>query len=619
MAFDPDKYLTEKKAEFNPDSYLASKTSPQEAPGYVETAARGLGQAAFGLGDELEGAVKASLSQNDTKNWLDRYRDERDKARQANALAAQTNPKTFYSSELGGGLATSLIPGALGLKGLQGLAAVGALTGLGSSNSDLTKGDVIPAAVSSGAGALGGAAFHYFPKTTGTTIGGLLGGSMAKQDLREGNYGTAGAKLLAGLAGGRLLGGLAAKNPVVAEEGVPAELQGTTEAIEQSPLKAQISEAFKSGKAGEGFNKSKNVLSREAAKEQDAISGIKGVFDEAEGKLLSEKKALLESAQNVLQPEPEKVSQIPSFLDFASKSGEVSKRDLQEVAQVLDQYAQGGLSPKVADMARRKLQQMASSIQDPNVRGSISGVADELESGIEKAIPGYGEANSNIHQFLKSGRETLLSRGKNPEVSKLQIGGLHKEDLKTEQELSRILGSLRNYKQGATQESQGAVDKTMQSLSNLFEENPDLAKKVGINLPGLEKQIYTAADQNAVANKLLPGTFGDLKPGNSILGVPIPAEKGILKGANLIGQAIKKSSDLYRLPKEGLMDTATKLQNSGVPGLSSVGEGLSKALESGDQHKTNATLFTILQNPSARKFLGYSPENESKPGDNFGQ
>lgn len=567
-------------------------------PGILENAgqtasdlARGAGQGlSFGFSDEAMGgaqALKDIISDpSKAQDFLKLYRQHQQEEQTANEAAAKRSPIAYNIGDYGSTLASGLLTGGgslagrVGAKGLAQLALKGGLTG--------------------GAQALG--------RSTNTIEGNPQG---LASDVTTGT--TAGAIL------GPILGKTFEKAPGSA---VSAEMKAINQAeqgaITQSPMKSQIAEAFNAGKIGQGYNKSKDVVSREAAKEQSSISGIKNVFDDAETKLLKDKKELLDTATSVLKPEPEKISQIPSFLDFASKSGEVSKRDLQEVAQVLEQYSQGGLSPKAADAARRKIQQMASTVQDPNVRGSLNGVADELESGIEKTVPGYGDINSQIHQFLKSGRETLLSRGKDPQVSRIQIGGLAKEDLKTESELGRILGSLRNYTPNTTKESQGAVDKTMASLSNLFEENPDLAKKLGINLPGLEKQIYNAADQTAVANKLIPGALGDLKPGSGMLGIPQFGEKGLLKGANLAGQATKKSSDLYRLTKDGLVNTAQQLQNSGVPGLSSVGEGLAKALESGDQHKTNATLFTILQNPTARKFLGYSPENQSK-GDNFGQ
>lgn len=558
-----------------------SSPEPDQSGGALQTAsdlARGAGQGlSFGFSDEAVGAARALkdiLTDPNAQSFLKQYRQHQQEEQQANEAAAQRSPIAYNVGDYGSTILSGLLSGGaapaakLGARGLANLAlkgaAIGGAQGLGRSTQTIEEN---PTGLASDV-------------AQGATVGAVLA---------------------------PLLGKVFEKAPVSA---------AAAEEIEQSPLKAQIGQAYRAGKAGEGFNKTRDVISREAGKEQGAISGIKDVFDTAEGKLLSNKKGLLESAEAVIQPEPDKVSQIQPFLDFASKSGEIAKKDLQEVADSLQLYAKGGLSPKAADATRKKVQEMASSVQDPNVRGSLVNLADELESGIEKTVPGYGEANSNIHEFLKAGRETLMSRGKEPEVSKLKVSNLGKEDLKTEQELQRILNTLRNYKEGATKESQGAVDKTMSNLQNLFDQNPDLAQKLGVNLPGLEKQIYNAADQTAVASKLIPGSLGDLKPGSALFGLPAVGEKGLLKGANIAGQAVKKSSDIYKLPKEGLAAAAQKLQASGVPGITSLGEGLASTLENGDPHKTNATLFTILQNPTARKLLGYSPENQSQ-GENY--
>lgn len=564
---------------------------PDQSGGALQTAsdlARGAGQGlSFGFSDEAVGAARALkdiLTDPNAQNFLKQYRQRQQEEQQANEAAAQRSPIAYNVGDYGSTILSGLLSGGaapaakLGARGLANLALKGAAIG--------------------GAQGLGRSTQTIEENPTGLA-----------SDVAQGA--TAGAVLAP------LLGSLSSKfssTPVQKE--MDAINKAASGSIEQSPLKAQLSQAYQAGKAGEGFNKTRDVISREAGKEQGAIKGIKDVFDTAEGKLLSNKKGLLESAEAVIQPEPDKVSQIQPFLDFASKSGEIAKKDLQEVADSLQLYAKGGLSPKAADATRKKVQEMASNVQDPNVRGSLVNLADELESGIEKTVPGYGEANSNIHEFLKAGRETLMSRGKEPEVSKLKVSNLGKEDLKTEQELQRILNTLRNYKEGATKESQGAVDKTMSNLQNLFDENPDLAQKLGINLPGLEKQIYNAADQTAVASKLIPGALGDLKPGSSLFGIPSVGQTGLLKGANIAGQIVKKSSDIYKLPKEGLVAAAQKLQESGVPGITSLGEGLASTLEHGDPHKTNATLFTILQNPTARKLLGYSPENQSQ-GENY--
>lgn len=593
MAFDPDKYLAEKQSEFNPDAYLASKPSqvtpatPEQSGGALQTAGDlvrgGVQSASIGFSDEAIGGARAlkDIISDPSKiqDFLKLYRQHQQEEQTLNEEAAKRSPIAYnvgdYGTSIGLGLLTGGIApvGKLGLKGLMRLAGKGA--------------------------AIGGA--EAFGRSTNT--------------MEENPSGLAGDTLTGSTAGAVLAPAVGAIFNRAPKNVKLAEIEA--QKIQQSPFKAGAAEAWKTGTEGQGFNKSQKVLSREKGKLDTAVSGITKTFDDAEDILNKEKAKLFDVADNsvVVRPRPEKTSQIPLFSELTSKSAE-AKRALGNVVDDIELYKQGGLSPRAAETARLKLKDAASNVQDPNVRASIYNMADELKSETEKVIPGLEKANSDIHQFLTRGRETLLSRGSDQSVSHVNASDI--SSLTTEQRLKELLGSLRNYKENATLNAQGAVDKTMQGLGTLFEENPELAKKIGINLPKLQKQIYTAADETTLRNKLIPGALGDIKPGAGLLGIPSFGEKGVLKGLNLAGQLVKKGSDLYRLPKEGLMDAAAKLQNSGVPGLSSVGEGLLKAISTGDQHKTNATLFTILQNPSARKFLGYSPENEAK-GDNFGQ
>lgn len=138
---------------------------------------RGLAQGAtFGLRDEGAGALAspsgalkeiankfgAGYSDQDVSD----YEKERDASRQLDATAKAANPKSYLGGEIGGGVATSFVPG-LGLAGDTSLlgaagsaAAQGAAYGVGGSESDNIGGLARDAAVGAGTGAAGGAIGH---------------------------------------------------------------------------------------------------------------------------------------------------------------------------------------------------------------------------------------------------------------------------------------------------------------------------------------------------------------------------------------------------------------------------------------------------------------------------
>lgn len=136
-------------AEVDWQKYLPQK------PGYIESALRGLKQGAtFGFGDEITGALESALTSKT-------YKQARDEARANDAAAAEANPLTYGAGEIGGGLATTLATGGAAggaLAGLKGAALAGAAYGAGSSDADLTEGDVgglaRDTAIGAGVGAL---------------------------------------------------------------------------------------------------------------------------------------------------------------------------------------------------------------------------------------------------------------------------------------------------------------------------------------------------------------------------------------------------------------------------------------------------------------------------------
>lgn len=130
----------------------------EEEPGRLEALLRGVKQgASFGLGDEITGALESAFTDKT-------YRQARDEARAADAAAQEAHGGYFAGGELGGGLATALIPGGLaakaGLTGLKGAAALGAAYGVGDSTADLTQGDVGGVLKDAALGAGAGAAVH---------------------------------------------------------------------------------------------------------------------------------------------------------------------------------------------------------------------------------------------------------------------------------------------------------------------------------------------------------------------------------------------------------------------------------------------------------------------------
>jgi hypothetical protein len=160
--------------------------APDE-PSTLEAVARGVKQGVtLGFGDEITGALESALT---TKT----YKQARDEARANDEAAKKAHRWGFGIGEVLGGAAIP-VPGA-GVAGVAGMAirgaAVGAASGLGNSEADLTEGNI------------GGAAKDV---AYGAGIGGILGAGVgaAGEKIVGGAEARSAARLAEGEGGGKV-------------------------------------------------------------------------------------------------------------------------------------------------------------------------------------------------------------------------------------------------------------------------------------------------------------------------------------------------------------------------------------------------------------------------------
>lgn len=157
--------------------------------------ARGAAQGAtFGFADEIEGAGRAAIQDvafgpSKLSELPERYAARRDASRAEYERAREESPGSYTAGEVAGGIGTAFIPGLgwanaakVGMipKIVQG-AKIGAVQGLGTSTSDLTKGQFGDAAEDVGTGAaLGGATAGVLDRL-GAAVKGITPTSVAKK------------------------------------------------------------------------------------------------------------------------------------------------------------------------------------------------------------------------------------------------------------------------------------------------------------------------------------------------------------------------------------------------------------------------------------------------------
>lgn len=149
---------------------LRKRPEDKTSPGVA--AALGASQGlSFGFGDEIAGAAKAGydtvFGEDKFSDLPDTYRRERDVERQRLSKAEKDQPGAYLGGNIAGSVGSAFIPGVgqamLPVKGaslganLLRAGAAGAVTGLGASQADLTKGEVGKATEDTFIGGLTGA------------------------------------------------------------------------------------------------------------------------------------------------------------------------------------------------------------------------------------------------------------------------------------------------------------------------------------------------------------------------------------------------------------------------------------------------------------------------------
>ncbi len=165
----------------------------REPPGMAEAAGRGAVQgASLGFGDEIAALVDYGVSKvplvRDAAGAIDKatggsgaglpiddptktYQERRDSYRGANRAAEDAHPVAYGAGEIGGGLATSVVPGATAVRGAGAVRAgvtaakIGAASAAGNSTADLTQGEIGQFATDVG---------------TGTVVNGVVGAAAGR-------------------------------------------------------------------------------------------------------------------------------------------------------------------------------------------------------------------------------------------------------------------------------------------------------------------------------------------------------------------------------------------------------------------------------------------------------
>lgn len=589
-AFDPSKPFEVAKPPFNPDAphdivHIPDlMVSPDISK--TESALRGAAQGAtLGFADELAGAGetagKTLLGDEQIEDIVKNYKKHRDESRKNFKLAEETNPKTYLAGNVGGGLATALVPGASALTGIGGMALAGGVAGLGTSDSDLTNPslqNIENAAIDTGKGAaLGG-------------VIGLAGKGISKYVGKE--FGQ-------GLKGNMLVG-------EEARRGVSKEAEDTGKNIAQS-LQNEMNTQATAQRA--------QLASEDALGQTKDITSVLGPQNTMDGSQLDQ---ILSSLPKGATPKQiaERDALEKTIKNIKGWTNTPSQMTADDLEKLLAGKSNTTLNATELNSAKQALGGMAytDEVKDPKLAGALKQIYSTLKS-----------SESPEKQAIDKKLSSLINA-----QDVFNTGGLGYDEFGQAKELTPFLKRL----EATTDAGDTARMRLQEGIDNVKNVNPELASDIQDKALNVADKYQTAKDLNSSSPSIF-GSAGKMaikaapmganiagyaasKANQSLGEVPQALAQSISKPVNIAAKLSGATAEEYNAPdvskspavfsknistmdNDELGQVADRLSQDSS--LSSVAEFLQKSIQNNNAQQKNAALFSIMQNPKARKLL----------------
>lgn len=505
------------------------------------------------------------------------------------------------------------------LEGASEKAPVASLVG------ELAGGLALPVGVlgAAGKGAVGAA--KWLPKiATGAGMGAIAGGLGSKGTI-EGDDSLLGKDILTGAAIGGTAGP-AIEKVVGSLPGLASKISektGLTGVIENYPTLRQTKTALNEGLAGrpilgeKGLFLRQNQLNEASSQLDNPLMRGRKIINEKFSEVLqnSPPLTLTSELQNDLQVTKKLLNANKTNLglgidDLPSMQGKIATNENKGMEKIIDEALATG---KIEPQKLKELQKFARDNQGSFHAGNADEYLESLNNTAKAMldrVPGYKEINSQFGKY----EDVLSSFAKKVPVDQLESFGKKASGEKLYKTSEDVISKATlPYDVGKKQAEQ--LRSLGENLTELGRGDPSLLEKMGISdVQSFINNAKNASDIQSVGKTLRSsGQFGQTS-GFSIGGL---SRAGMQGGALLVGSTANKLSNmgstLAKMPSQGLNDLAQRLSTN--PITKHLGDGLANAVAAapGSASK-NAILFTIMQNPTARKtareFVGVDEEKE---------
>jgi len=526
----------------------------------------GLQGATLGLSDEGAGVlgVASNLGEvaqadehiNKIKELYDRYRDIE---RQRNKLAEETHPGTYMAGNVAGGIATTPFTGGLLGVGLKGAALTGAVAGFGTSEAEapleMAKDTALGAGLGYAGGKIGESISKYVSPAALETKAGANVGNKLKIYTEPSRRAEIGKQLL---KTGALKEGVT-EEAVNKVSGVLSDIENK----ELQPLLSRVSKDLSENLSNEQIDKSVGSLSSKltslADEALDSIKNRSWKIDEFNEEVGPKLKSFIRRAKEI--------GNDPVALNELKRE---ASDEAEKLYSKIQKYRQTSTPIPSADENWEAMARKINAV----IKNHIEDLGDLAEQGLGQEIKDINAKSGSLITGKGAMRASLIKPEQGPKLSKFY-------EYLMSPKYAAAKDVAKNIGPGLTK-----ANMEMSLAEKLNKPLPIINKAIGENLaPVVEK----------VGEKVVSGT---------------PSIENLEK---LTGSQQRTSSDfdkdtpqtvsrtLYSQSNDQLKTLADSLSSD--PSFSHSGAALNKALSENNMASKNSILFSLAQNPKARKLL----------------
>jgi len=541
--------------DFQPDAPLVEELKIEREKELEALKLGALQGASLGFADELEGGLQAGkeVLVGDAKlaNLLDEYRRQRDLARAEYEQAKLDAPNAFLAGELAGGVGSAVLTGGLGA-GVRGAAAMGAIAGAGSSDTDVTGLDpeqlkeMASDAATGGAvgGALGAAA-----KGVGSVISRASnpdkGGYLSKL-VESYKRGTKGQDLTSKKAAQEMADELLASGESVLEDLGSAEARASKD----------YGNVVASGKENLKLDEFKKIL--------------KGYSES------------LETIKNVTSS-PDDLALINSFITEVDSVVKDPKINYEKIKNLGNKLKGGG-----------ELGQKAKDFYD--LTNKLTELSTDLTKNIKQNLPGLDSASKKVHEIKNI--KSLLG-----DYSKYNAKEVLNKEAQTAANISKsedatLAGAKVRELLGRMKEIPEVNQENITRIVDLSD-SLKLAKEVQKPIDNISKLAPTVALKAANVAGSTPVLKGAVEATKGVIKATPAVSQGVARVAQQDSEGFASRSDLSEQEiDKALYDLTGKEDSKSVKLKSELNE-----LKSADPARRKALLFKLSQDKAYRELI----------------